>query len=137
MSDPAVAVVDQYWRAENTRLNALIRFKESWAASSKTGRVFAEGELPAPQASTRYGLALRECVIALAAVASTEPATMRGAIDMLTVALTQFKGDKKFSPPHNDLVMGNIAAVQIIRKVQDAMERWDGPVPDLANRGGA
>jgi hypothetical protein len=58
------------------------------------------------------------------ALSLVKPATPRGAIEMLTVALAEFP--TQWSDHGRAMVMGSAEGLEMIRRVRDALELWTG-----------
>ena len=107
--DPALEAVGAYWRARDEWERMKRAEKAAWLAKQK-------GDAPA------YCRSVIGVENALAVLGSTVPTTPRGAIEILTVALSELK------PFSSDGYVGTrlngVDKLEIIRRVRDALEGW-------------
>lgn len=134
MVDPAFAAVAAYWEAmdalEANRRGGKEYFRELGRAQRTGSRRAVERAADLIDANGReWGATLRDLRRVRETLANVTPATRRGAIEMLTAALADF------SPPFEDgagsRVFGPAEALDVIRRVRDALELWETQEPPL------
>ncbi len=133
--DPAITAVAAYWKARDVFENVKRGERAAWIAAGEErkseGPIAVEGEPGVGQEFAKaYGRALRRLERAREALASVHPATPRGVIEVLTVALGEFS--KPFeNVPGSKMVFCPADVPDLLRSTRDAIELWENDQPPL------